>query len=324
MVGLRTLVLGSAFALVALFGSPANAARPLSEKVTDRVVDSAIDSGLEALAKPENQARLGALLSSAAVTGGAHDIAFAVVDGVFDGLEGRVKLDFDFDTAKFWRGFDRAVSKHVAPAVGKVTRTAVDAAMKSALSEENGARMDALAAHATHGAIKGLARGIREDLAPALAYSIEHELAPAGAAALENHLMPAFARGLSTPEMQLAIAMTMNSVASNLVRGGDAGIERAKAEGAADGEDDGVIAMFGDRLSLGVNVALLVTLALAAVLILLAVLLVRSNRGQHKLAEQGKRREVELLAVVEQLETSDETIDRSALRDLLRQHMQSR
>jgi len=304
--------------MASLVGSHASAAKPLSEKVTERVVDSAIDSGLEALAKPENQRRLGQVLSSPAVTGGVHDIAFALVGGIADGLEGRLELGVD--PALFWKGFDSAVRKHVAPAVRTVTRTAVDAAMTTALSEENGARVDALAAHATHGAIKGLARGIREDLAPALAYSIEHELAPAGAAALENHLMPAFARGLSTPEMQLAIAMTMSSVASSLVRGGDAGIETAKAANAADGED-GVMKMFGDRLSLGVNVALLVTLSLAAVLILLAVLLVRSNRGQHKLAEQGKRREDELLAVVEQLETSDETLDRTALRDLLRQHM---
>jgi hypothetical protein len=318
MTGLRTLLFGCVLALVSLFGGDANAATPLSEKVTERVVESAIDTGLATLAKPENQARLGTILSSSAVTQGVHDIALALVDGVFDGMEGRVKIDVN--SAKFWAGFDVAVRKHVAPAVGTVTRTAVDAAMKSALSEENGARLDELAAHATHGAIKGIARGIREDLAPALAYSIEHELAPAGAAALEHHIMPAFARGLSTPEMQLAIAMTMNSVARNLVRGGDAGIEIAKAEGEADGED-GMMKIFGDRVSIGVSIALVVTLSLAAVLILLAVLLVRSNRGQHKLAEQGKRREVELLAVVEQLETSDETLDKTALRDLLRQHM---
>lgn len=320
MLGLRPLVCASVFACAALVGSPASAAKPLSEKVTERVVDSAIDSGLEALTRPENQRRLGVLLSSPAVTGGVHDIAFALVDGVFDGLNGRVKIELD--PAGFWKGFDGAVRKHVGPAVGTVTRNAVDAAMSSALSEANGERIDALAAHATHGAIKGLARGIKEDLAPALAYSIEHELAPAGAAALENHLMPAFARGLSSPAMQLAIATTMNSVARNLVRGGDAGITTAKAEGEADGEE-GMFAGFTDRLSLGVNVALIAVLSLAAVLILLAVLLVRSNRGQRRLAEQGKRREAELLAVVDQLDAEDTKFDRTAVRDVLKQHIRT-
>jgi len=204
-----------------------------------------------------------------------------------------------------------------------VTRHAVDAAMRSALSEENGQRVEALAAHATYGAMQGLARGIREELAPALAYSIEHELAPAGAAALEDHLMPAFARGLSSPAMQLAIATTMSSVANSLVRGGDAGIETAKAEGAADGKD-GVMKIFGDRLTLGVNAALLVTLSLAAVLILLAVLLVRSNRGQQRLADQGKRREVELLALVDQLDADNPKLDKNVLRSLLTHQVQAR
>lgn len=318
----RRFVFGAVLGLAALVGGPALAAKPLSEKVTERVVDSGIDAGLEALTRPENQRRLGLILSSPGVTGGVHDIAFALVGGVMDGLDGRLKVDVD--PARFWKGFDGAMRKHVGPAVGTVTRNAVDAAMTSALSEENGVRIGALAAHATHGAIKGLAEGIREDLAPALAYAIEHELAPAGAAAMENHVMPAFARGLSSPAMQLAIATTMNSVARNLVRGGDAGIETAKAEGAADGDHEpGMLALFGDRLSLGVSVAFIVTLSLAAVLILLAVLLVRSNRGQQRLAEQGKRREVELLAVLDQLDPENPEFDKAALREMLQQHLRA-
>jgi hypothetical protein len=320
MLSLRPLLFGTALACGSLVGTQADAAKPLSEKVTERVVESAIESGLEELARPENQARLGVILSSPAVTGGVHDIALALVDGVMDGFDGRLKLDVD--SARFWTGFDGAMRKHVGPAVGTVTRNAVDSAMKSALSEDNGVRVEALVAHATRGAMRGLATGIREDLAPALAYSIEHELAPAGAAALENHLMPAFARGLSSPAMQLAIATTMSSVASNLVRGGDAGITSAKADGVADG-DEGMFAGLTDRLSLGVNVALIAALSLAAVLILLAVLLVRSNRGQRRLAEQGKRREAELLAVVEQLDAEDPTFDRTAVRDVLKQHLRA-
>lgn len=297
MSSFRALLIAAAVATGSLVCSGSAMAKPLSTKVTERVVDSAIESGLEALAQPQNQRRLGILLSSPAVTGGVHDIAFAIVDGVLDGVSGRVKLDLDLDAAKFWTGFDTATRKHVAPAVGKVTRSAVDAAMTAALSEENGIRVEAFAAHATRGAMTGLAVGIREDLAPALAYSIEHELAPAGAAALEHHLMPAFARALSQPEMQLAIATTMSSMANSLVRGGDAGIEGAKADGKAEGTQ-GVFGIFGDRVQLGFNAALVVMVSLASILVLLAVLLVRSNRGQQRLVEQNRRREEELLALL--------------------------
>ena len=293
-------------------------AKPLSAKVTQRVVDSAVDTSLEALTQPENQQRLGAILSSPALTSGVHDLAFALVDGVLDGAKGRLALDID--AKRLWRGFDRAMRHHVRPAVGQLTSVAVDAAMATALSEDNGVRLEALTAHITRGAIRGVAQGIREDLGPALAYTIEHQLAPAGAAAMEEHVMPAFARGLGDPAMQSAVAMTMNSIARNLVRGGDAGIETAKAEATAEGKP-GTMTLFGDRLSLGVNVALIVTLALAAVLVLLATLLFRSNRGQQRLAEQGKRREAELLAVLEQLETGEAGVDKTGLRRLLKQHV---
>ncbi|MBL8946898.1 MAG: hypothetical protein JNK45_27250, partial [Myxococcales bacterium] len=131
---LVALELVGAFAFVGALALPTTAdARPLSTKVTERVVDSAVDTALEALARPENQRRLATILSSPAVTGGVHDIAFAVVDGVFDGLQGRVK--FDLDTKTFWKDFDHAMRRHVAPAVSTATRGAVDAAMAAALSE---------------------------------------------------------------------------------------------------------------------------------------------------------------------------------------------
>lgn len=297
------------------------AARPLSTKVTERVVDSAVDTALEALAEPENQRRLATILSSTAVTGGVHDITYAVVDGVFDGLEGRVKLDLD--TKTFWKDFDQAMRKHVAPAVNSATRGAVDAALAAALSEENGVRVEAFAAHATHGVIKGLSQGIREDLGPALAHMIVHDLAPAGATAMEHEIMPAFARALSAPPMQAAIAGTMSSVARNLVRGGDAGMETAKAEAEAEGKV-GALGVFGDRLSMGLGVVVVAALAFAGVLILLVVLLLRSNRGQQRLVVQGKQREDELLAVVEELDHTSTDFDAAKLRELLKQHIRAR
>jgi hypothetical protein len=322
MLRSRILLFGLAVGASQVLCASAAAAKPLSTKVTERVVGPAIDSGLEALARPENQQRLGAVLSSVAVTGGAHDIALAVVDGVLDGVEGRVTIDFD--APRFWKSFDVAARKHVGPATGVVTRNVVESAMATAFSEENGMRVEEFTAHATRGAIKGLAVGIREDLGPALAHVVEHQLAPAGAAALEHHVMPAFARALAEPEMQVAIRTTMSSMANALVRGGDAGMEGAKAAGGTDGED-GVMKIFGDRLSLGFGIAFLVTCSLAAVLILLAVLLVRSNRGQQRLAEQGKRREVELLTIVDQLDdTNPIELDKKALRDRLKQQIAER
>jgi hypothetical protein len=291
------LVVAATAVACTLLATPASA-RPLSEKVTERVVDSAIDSGLETLTQPDNLRRLGQVLSSPAVTGGVHDIAFSLVDGILDGVEGRVAFDLDFD----WKRFDDAARKHVGPAVGTVTRNAVDAALGSALSEANGVRVEAFAAHATHGLMRGLASGLRDELGPALAHVIEHDLAPAGAAALEHHLLPAVSRGIAEPGMQASIAMTMSSVARSLVRGGDAGIETAKAEANAAGED-GAMEIFGNQLSFGLSIAMLVTGGFATLLVLLVVLLVRTSRGQRRFAEEGRRREDDLRVLVERLLT---------------------
>jgi len=269
-------------------------ARPLSEKVTERVVDSAIDSGLEALSKPENQRRLGQVLSSPAVTGGVHDIAFALVDGVLDGVEGRFKFDF--------------AKKHVGPAVGAVTRSVVDAAMSSALSEANGVRVEELAAHATFGVMRGLGQGIRHELGPALAHMVLHDLAPAGAAAMEHHVMPAISRGLADADMQASIALTMNSVARSLVRGGDAGIETAKAEASAVGED-GAMTLLGGRLSKGLTVGVIIAAGFFLLLVLLTALLLRGSRSQRRLADEGRRREDELRTMVERLLAQDSRFD---------------
>lgn len=295
------LLVGAAVASTLLAAPQLACARPLSEKVTERVVDSAIDSGLEALTQPENQRRLGQILSSAAVTGGVHDIAFALVDGVLDSAAGRFKLP-ELDLSFNWKRFDEVTRKHVGPAVGTVTRNAVDAAMSSALSEENGVRIEALAAHATHGLMRGLASGLRDELGPALAHVIENDLAPAGAAALENHVMPATSRALATPEMQTAIAMTMNTVARSLVRGGDAGIETAKAEATASGED-GTMKIFGDRISLGLGIGVAVAIGFVVLLTLLAIVIVRNARSQRRFAEDARRREDELRMLLQSMQT---------------------
>jgi len=281
-------------------------ARPLSEKVTERVVDSAIDSGLEALSKPENQRRLGQVLSSPAVTGGVHDIAFALVDGVLDGVEGRFK--FDFDLGWTWKGFDDAAKKHVGPAVGAVTRSVVDAAMSSALSEANGVRVEERAAHSTFGVMRRIGQGIRHELGPALAHMVLHDLAPAGAAAMEHHVMPAISRGLADADMQASIALTMNSVARSLVRGGDAGIETAKAEASAVGED-GAMTLLGGRLSKGLTVGVIIAAGFFLLLVLLTALLLRGSRSQRRLADEGRRREDELRTMVERLLAQDSRFD---------------
>jgi hypothetical protein len=150
-------------------------------------------------------------------------------------------------------------------------------------------------------AVGQAARGVQRELSPALAHALEHDLGPATVRLIEDQVMPAIARGLISDEMQEALALTAQTVASGVVRGAELGIQNASAKNVAEGKSN-PLAVFGDRVIAGYTVALLVSFALLTALIALSVSQFRNASRQRLLTEQGKVREEELLAVLEQLE----------------------
>ncbi len=313
VLGALALVLGAG-----IVATPAEAAaRPLSEKMTERVVTTAVDESLASLERPENQRRLGAIIGSPELREGLQKLSASIVEGVVDGMVASSKRNGLGVDGKQTRSF---IEKQIAPATATVVHRVVDAALDAALSEENAQKAARFGEVATRGVIRGLATGLEEDLGPALTRTMGRDLGPAIGNMLGVHVLPAVGRGLGSAPMQSAIGRTTGAIASNIVHGADDAIAEVQAE---DGQPDskGTLSVFGDNIALGYAVAVFFAFAFAALLIVMTVFLVRNNRRQRELERQGRTREQVMLDLLDQLGRDHPTMktDLEALiRDQLR------
>jgi hypothetical protein len=279
--------------------TPALAAAPksMSEKIGERVSRGAIEESLETLDKAENRARLGRILNSPQMRAALHDLTVSIVTGVFDG----VKASATFDTAGVGKSIKDGIDKQVGPAMGRMTYRVVDSALSAALSDEHIAEIGQLGEAATHGVIRGVAKGLQEDLGPALAATIEKDIGPAVSNMLARDVLPGIGRGLDSPEMQSAIANISRTIATEFVGGAGDAMDTATQQDEAQGKESG-LKVFGNKVALGYTIALFLAFALATMIIVLTVVLVRSSRRQRKQAAEAKRRETALLRLVDSLE----------------------
>jgi hypothetical protein len=290
------------FALVAVTASVAEA-RPVSEKVTERIVGTAVDEGLEALDTDTNKRHLANVIGSSAMRTAVRGTVASAVQGVVDGL-------VESGKSHGIEGFDgaharTAIEKNLAPAAGTLTRRVVDAALVSALSDENAKRAEHFAELATRGVVRGLAQGIEYDLGPALGRTIKREIGPAVAHMLRENILPGVAQGLSSSPMQVAVSQTTASIAGSLVRSADHAIDETQQQKP---EDERGIKLVGNKIALGYAVALFFAVAFAAMLIVLTVFLVRSGRRQRQIEHEGRTRERLLLDLLDSLGRDHPTI----------------
>lgn len=269
-----------------LWGASSTAdARPVSEKVTERVVTTAIDEALASLDTPENQIHIANILGSQHMRSAITGVTGSVVGGAIDGwMDAKKRHKIAFSS----RDMRRAMQRDIAPGAATITRQVVDAAISGAMSQENAERAEAFAEAATRGAIRGLAHGIEFDLGPAMARTIRGQLGPSVGAMLRENVLPSVGSGLASDEMQLGIAHTTSTIASNIVRGADHAIDEVQDKS---GDDKGGLQIFGDRVALGYMVALFFAFAFAILLVVVSVGLVRSNRRQRQIEQEGRTRE---------------------------------
>jgi hypothetical protein len=280
------------------------AAEPLSQKVGERVTEGVLDKTLETLDKPENHERIGRLIGSPAMQGAMHDLTASIVAGVFDGIvkaqrEGKLALPKDMG-----KSISKSIDDNVTPAMGRMTYRVVDSALSASLSDKHIAQVEAMGEHGVHGALRGAAAALEQDLGPALAATLDKDIGPAIATMISRDVMPAVGRGLDSPEMQAAIAHTAATVAGQFIAGSDDAMDTIRAENDATGETSN-FQIFGTNVAIGYAVTLFVAFALGTLLIVLTVMLVRSSRRQKRTEEESARREQILTSIVDSLETDD-------------------
>lgn len=177
----------------------------------------------------------------------ARELAGEVTRGVLDagasaelGAKLGDKLDASVD--RFVRTFLRVASEELdtelSPAAARAVRASVDAAMAGILSDGTKRGVEDIANRLTAAAMVALARGLRDQLAPAVASALDNTLGPAMQRMIENHLGPALA---ATLKRDLAPALA--ELGSGLT---DA--TRRTATAAAEGFVDGIRNRIGPRV----------------------------------------------------------------------------
>jgi hypothetical protein len=290
-----------------------NERKKLGEKVGERVSRGAIDESLETLDTPENRARLARILSSPQMQDAVRDLTAALVLGVFDGVRtGSAGVTIDGDGSESIR---QGIERHVTPAVGRLARRMIDSALDAALTDEHIARIEILGESSTHAAVQGLARGIEQDLGPALAATLERDLGPALAIVIERDLLPAVGRGLDTPEMQGVVAHLTRSIAAEFVTGAGQAIDEE-----TQGQDSG-LTVFGNQVARGYAIALFVAFALGTMAIVLTVVLVRNSRRLRRQSKAASEREAALLHIIDNIEAENPQL-KADLRKVLEHQLQ--
>jgi hypothetical protein len=309
--------LGAFLGGMVAIGSAQAAPKTMSEKIGERVSRGVVEESLEALDKQENRERLGRIMNSPQMRAAMHDLTASIVIGVFDGVrQAQTKgLMGKTDVAK---SVGDGMNDHITPAVGKMTYRIVDSAISASLSDKNIKKVGQLGEGATHAAIRGVAKGLEQDLGPALAVTLDRDLGPAIAQMIERDIMPAVGRGLNSADMQAAITRTTNSVATGLVYGTDNALDETNVTETDEGESR--LKVFGGRLAIGYAIALFVAFAFGTMLVVLTVMLVRGNRRQRKQQEESKQREQALLHLIDSIE-SDYPELKTDMRRLLREQL---
>lgn len=171
---------------------------------TENLVRSGMAGGvggsLEALNDPHNKALLLRLLQDPDIKAAAHDLTAALTGGALDGLSdaermARVREASDEYIRTIAAAVGGALDEDISPAVTRAVTDVVGGAVAGALRPANIKRAEELVDGVTRTTItaftQSTARGLREDLGPALNKVIADDLGPALQKVVEVNIGPA-------------------------------------------------------------------------------------------------------------------------------------
>jgi hypothetical protein len=127
----------------------------------------------------------------------AEEIAHAVIEAVPPAqLAAQLDAIVDRTVHTVLHALSDELDGEASPAIARTVRASVDAALASLLSSGTVHRVEEISDAIFTAAMTGLARGIRQQIAPALADALDASLGPAMQRAIQNNLGPAMAATL--------------------------------------------------------------------------------------------------------------------------------
>ena len=165
-----------------------------------KITPSVVDSGLETLTSPTNQERLRALASLPDLQLAASNSAKGVVDGYLGAFNDPGKLRrLDDLTRAFSDSAASAFTNEIETRIGPAIRhqsALLSREVAHALSDIDGkGNLEAVTSTIVSNLVRSMARGMEQDMAPALRRSLETQIGPALGELIQHDATPALAEG---------------------------------------------------------------------------------------------------------------------------------
>jgi hypothetical protein len=153
----------------------------------------------------------------------AGEIARAVIEAVPQSqLAAQLDPIVDRTVHTILHALSDELDREASPAIARTVRASIDAALASLLSDGTVRRVEEISDVIFTAAMTGLARGIRQQIAPALANALDSSLGPAMQRAIQNNLGPAMAATLDhdfTPVLVKISRQTAAAAGEGLAEG---------------------------------------------------------------------------------------------------------
>lgn len=298
-------------------------------------VQGGLGGTLEALDEPRNQELLRRLLRDPDIQRAAHDLTAAITGGALDGVTEpervrRIGEASDAYIRTVSAVVGKALSEDISPAVAASVEDLVASAVGAALRPENRRHARSLVDGVTRTMItafaESTARGLRDDLGPALGVVVADELGPALEKVVENNLGPAVRRVLARefqPAMDDAFGGEDGGAAGRFARA----LTKQVVLGTNDGMSELGMSPSPNKKD-GLGMVGWLPLGLGALLLLLSLLLVRLYLNSRTLARERARSEEMLLGILHALQAdgfdASRLPDSATLLARVRQHAADR
>lgn len=283
---------------------------------TNRIVRTAVPAGIEetlrALNDPENQELMKRLASDPELRQAAHDFTAAITGGALDGLadderQKKVRELSDAYVRTMSASLAKALDEDISPSVTRTVESVMGGAMAAAVSPENkrltASFVDGVTRSAMSALMQSTARGLRDDLGPALGKVIADDLSPALKKMIAEDLGPALNKVIAE-DLKPAIGDMLGAETNQAVAGLVRQITKEVVLGANDGMSELGISI-SPNPEHGLGIFGWTAIILGLVVAILLIWLGRTIYTRRSLEQERARSERMLLGVLRTIQYTD-------------------
>lgn len=283
---------------------------------TNRIVRTAVPAGIEetlrALNDPENQELMERLASDPELRKAARDFTAAITGGALDGLtedarHAKIRELSEAYIRTVSRALGKALDEDISPAATRTVESLMGGAIAAAVSPENkrltASFVDGVTRSAMTALMQSTARGLRDELGPALGKVIADDLSPALKKMIAEDLGPALNKVIAEdirPAVHDLLGPQTNQAIGGLVRQ----ITKDAVLGANDGMSELGVSLSPNAKD-GLGVFGWLALVLGLIVAILLIWLWRTIYTRRSLEVERARSERMLLNVLRTIQYTD-------------------